>query len=89
MWVWHRGCPKASEELGLGHMTLKRLCVDPETRYWLRKHGYKGKPKSRVVLVYVCDSCGAQQVVKASLEDVKIWDSHSETWWRRGGSQKP
>jgi hypothetical protein len=80
MHVFHKGCPKA--ENGLGYMRLKRLCVDPETKQWLRKQGLKGEPGSRVVLVYVCEGCGAQQVVKAGLEDTRIWNTYAERWWK-------
>jgi len=80
MGVFHKGCKKAKN--GLGFMKLKRMCVDPETGQWLRKHGYKGEPGSRVVLVYVCEDCGAQQVVKTHLEDTRIWNTYSERWWK-------
>lgn len=82
-YVFHKGCPKA--ENGLGHMVLKRLCVDPETRERLRRYGASRKPYSpysRVVLVYVCASCGQQQVLKASLGDIRIWNAYEKSWWR-------
>jgi predicted RNA-binding Zn-ribbon protein involved in translation (DUF1610 family) len=80
MHVFHKGCSKAQN--GLGYMRLRRMCVDPETKQWLRKHGYKGEPGSRVVLVYVCEDCGAQQVVKAGLKDTRIWNTYTERWWK-------
>lgn len=85
--VLHKNCPKKEDKSG--SMQLERLCVDPETEAWLRKHHYKGSPGSRVVLVYVCADCGEQQVIKASLGDVKIWDSYNKRWWKstRGASK--
>jgi len=79
MHVLHKGCPKA--EGGIGYMRLKRLCVDAETEGWLKNHGYRGRPGSRVVLVYVCEQCGTQQVVKASLEDTFRSNTYKSGWW--------
>lgn len=73
MKVFHVSCPKAEYETGMSPMTLKRLCVDADVK----------NKESRVVLVYVCDNCGAQQVVKALLEDIRIWDAEAKRWWRR------
>lgn len=67
--VLHKDCPKSQN--GLGYMELKRLCVDTESN------------SSRVVLVYVCEKCGAQQVIKASLDDTRIWNAHTRRWWRK------
>jgi ribosomal protein S27AE len=65
--VYHKNCPKAE----IGYMELKRLCVDTEMG------------GSRVVLVYVCRECGAQQVIKDHLDDTKIWNASTKRWWRK------
>jgi hypothetical protein len=65
--AFHEDCPKA--EGGVGYMNLKRLCVDTED------------DAARVVLVYMCDSCGDQQVVKALLRDNRIWNANLKRWW--------